>query len=375
MSCSDWKKNPYKDKISEKSKLFKGMVKKCKTKKQDFPNEDDCGFLKNTSINPTTGRKLKKTSKMLKQLLEKCSTIDMRSESLRTCHEWLESGGKINPRTRRRLSSKKGKVYLALFEECKEHGLSLKPLGVRFGENKVKMISPQSEDSDEYVLPVDKDEYVLPVDEDEYVLPVEDKDLSKELVKLVEEMPNSDIKTNLEDISERLVNAVEQNEQEQVKELKEELTTILSNVKEIDLNSCKKDALVLLMIKGIINRLLDDVQYPRRGTLDNLKKDERTRNFAELGSKTNFSLVKKFRDDVRKLDIGDYDSWDNDTPDIEKKCSNIENYIKKRQVYENIDNFVDINSKLSDKSRKGLDDDDVVFDEPKKIFTSRYTKN
>lgn len=425
MSCSKWKKNAYKDPtsnqdITEDSRRFKNLKRRCKTDEEDFPNNDDCVFVNTTMINPITGRKLKQTSKILSKLINQCKPKkNSKEEKLQVCQEWLKSKGKINPRTKRRLSSTKGKVYMNLFNECKSFGLSLKPLGVRFSSEQVKIISPRTSfesDEEEYVLPSkkpvqedsdsDEEEYVLPskkpVDEDsdseEYVLPSkrqelvnvndvlnESREIRTGIERIVEKLPDSTIKERLENVEEDLNNSIAQLEQAEtyeekreainsIEQAKKDMIQVITEIEEEDLSVCKRNAYILLMIKGIINRFLDDLKYPRRDIEEKMLNDEKTKKFLQVGQKTNFSKIKKFRDEVRSMNLSEYKNWDVDTTGIKSKCNGLDKYMINREIYQNIDNFVNINSKLSENSRKQMDDDDVLFDEPKRLFASRYIK-
>ena len=72
-------------------------------------------WMKNSKIDPFTGRKVRKNGKVFKQLSKKCMKyIDQKT----VCKKWKTSNKATNPRTGRKISSKTGVPYKVLQMEC-----------------------------------------------------------------------------------------------------------------------------------------------------------------------------------------------------------------------------------------------------------------
>ena len=120
--CKKWKLNPYKhpdtdEDINEDNKLFKSLLKKCKSEKM---SESNCSFLRTTAINPLTGRKLDRNGSKYKSLEKTCNKIQ--PEDI-LCSVWLKERVKDeprNPKTGRKISPR-GKVFRELDKECDKY--------------------------------------------------------------------------------------------------------------------------------------------------------------------------------------------------------------------------------------------------------------
>lgn len=111
-SCEKWKLNP----TSVSEKKFKKMKQECKSDKFD---EYDCTFFKLTSINPQSMRKISSESGK-KKISNKCNQNKRKQLTLEdVCKKWIKDPF-VNPRTGRKLSSEKSKVYKSLEKECKK---------------------------------------------------------------------------------------------------------------------------------------------------------------------------------------------------------------------------------------------------------------
>jgi len=77
-------------------------------------------FLKNKTVNPTTGRPIKRRGKLYNSLSKKCK--DTKKITKKYCVKFLESGKTINPLTGRTIKPN-GTVYKKFMEKCKKYEL------------------------------------------------------------------------------------------------------------------------------------------------------------------------------------------------------------------------------------------------------------
>jgi hypothetical protein len=88
--------------------------------------KNDCKkFVKNKSINPSTGRPIKSGGAKYKQLNKDCKKG--KTITKRMCEKFLESGKKINPLTGKAIK-KDGPTYKLLMKKCKVKDLPLKKM-------------------------------------------------------------------------------------------------------------------------------------------------------------------------------------------------------------------------------------------------------
>jgi hypothetical protein len=136
------------------------------------------------------------------------------------------------------------------------------------------------------------------------------------------------------------------------------------------LETCKKDAYKLLFAKGIINRYLNEEGKKTFQVREMM--DAKVKKLIQKSRGEDFKTLKKMRDDIRKMNLGDYKEWDIKSEDIADICAKINNYKNKIKFDEYLGQLIILNNYLSPKSKSAMDEDDELFDD--KLLMAQFGK-